>query len=184
LTGPASPPGVWAIPYPAGFIAGESPGQRNFDFTGTLPTRIFIGMWWRTSNPWQAQSVQDKVFYVTDVTGGGHGLYVARNGQAPNNLTITTQTDADNRNLPTVAQTPVSVGVWHRIELYLTWSTTGNGIAKLWLDGVLQIDRADVRWLNGTGFGRLHINPIWGGIGGIKLQNDVLEYDHVYVSAP
>jgi hypothetical protein len=178
---PQSPPKVWQVLYPVGFVAGLSPGQSNFEFSGAPPTRLFIGMWWRTSNPWQYQVVGDKIFYVTDVTGGGSGLFLLQQGDS-HNLTITTQTGVENRTLPTVTQTPMSPGAWHRIELYLTWSTAGEGVVRLWVDGILQVDRNDVNWLNGTGFGRLHINPIWGGVGSTKLQNDFFEYDHVYIS--
>src|SRR5438445_9481960 len=131
-TAPASPPGVWQVLYPIGFVAGNSPGQENYGFATPLPTELFIGMWWRTSNPWQYQSVGDKIFYVTDITDGGRGLFLMQQGGAPHNLMVTTQTGAENRTLATVAQTPITLGVWHRIELYLKWSTTGTGVVRGW----------------------------------------------------
>jgi len=180
-TAPASPPSNWEVLFPIGFVAGNSPGQRNFGFA-PLPTELFIGVWWKPSNPWQYQSVGDKIFYVTDITGGGSGLFFLQQGGAPHNLTVTTQTGAENRNLATVAQTPITLGVWHRIEMYLTWSTTGTGIVRWWVDGILQGNVTDVRWQNGTGFATMHMDPVWGGIGGTKAENDYFWYDHVYLS--
>jgi len=181
-TAPASPPCVWQVLYPIGFVAGNSPGQENYGFATPLPTELFIGMWWRTSNPWQYQSVGDKIFYVTDITDGGRGLFLMQQGGAPHNLMVTTQTGAENRTLATVAQTPITLGVWHRIEMYLKWSTTGTGVVRWWVDGALQGAASDVTWQNGTGFNRLHIDPIWGGVGGTKLESDFFSYDHVYLS--
>lgn len=181
---PVSPTGVWELLFPSGYEAGGAPGERVYTFQTPRPTRIFIGMWWRTSDPWQYQSVGDKLFYVFDEPAGGNsgGLYLLQQGGPPHNLTITTQNGAENRNLPTVAQTPVTVGAWHRIELYLSWSPTGTGVVRLWLDGVLQTDVSNVRWQNGAGFERLSITPVWGGIGGTKQRDDYFYYDHVYVS--
>src|SRR5207245_10483117 len=103
-TAPASPPSNWEVLFPIGFVAGNSPGQRNFGFA-PLPTELFIGVWWKPSNPWQYQSVGDKIFYVTDVP-----------------------------------------------------------------------------WRNGTGVATSHMDPVWGGIGGTKAENDYFWYDHVYLS--
>jgi hypothetical protein len=125
-TAPASPPSVLELDYPIGFVAGNSPGQENFDFAAALPTEIFIGMWWRTSNQ-VAVSVGPRQDLLRR---GYHGWWPrsipVQQGPAPHNLTVTTQTGAENRNLPRVAQTPVSPGVWHRIEMYLRWSTRGR----------------------------------------------------------
>ena len=80
-----------------------------------------------------------------------------------------------------------TVGAWHHLEMVMELNAPGaaNGVLKLWRDGVLLFDYANIEYTsqaNGylQGFNQYSFQPIWGGGGGTKNQTDHLFLDHVY----
>lgn len=81
----------------------------------------------------------------------------------------------------------VAAGVWNHIETYWKLNTVGqsDGIARVWVNGVLVIEYTNVVWRAAPkidGFYAWKWNPTWGGGAATKLQDDVMQMDHVYIS--
>jgi hypothetical protein len=91
----------------------------------------------------------------------------------------------------------LQVGKWYHIEVYGKINTHNSdpaphdGIARIWVNGVLTHDYSPtrgngIRWasaLNPYGFYMLSWVPVWGGdIGQVKNQTDYLDLDHLYIA--
>jgi hypothetical protein len=85
-------------------------------------------------------------------------------------------------------------GVWYKLSWYVKLNTSGsaNGIARAWVNDVLQFEYTDVELRkNGGGaesnwgtrnFWLSNLLPIWGGHGETKDQSDFFYMDHAIVS--
>lgn len=85
-------------------------------------------------------------------------------------------------------------GVWYKLSWYVKLNTSGsaNGIARAWINDVLQFEYTDVELRkNGGGaesnwgtrnFWLSNLLPIWGGHGETKDQSDFFYMDHAIVS--
>ncbi len=85
---------------------------------------------------------------------------------------------------PNVTTTWVNVNEWHRIEFYYRWETTpgssGDGIIRWWVDGVLNGNYTNVHYPSSGGFYQFEYGPT-------KQWVTVEQYmyiDHTYVSVP
>ena len=81
----------------------------------------------------------------------------------------------------------VTAGPWHRIETLYEINTIGqaNGKMKVWVDGILIMDYADVEYINAAypvKFNYWKWNPTWGGTAGTRTRTDYIDIDHVYMS--
>lgn len=187
-TAPLSQPHVLEDVYPSGFSAhGLEPAIDWYDLAGR--TAVFIGMWWKVSDPWQGhESGVNKMLFVWD-SGHSHQLVLAMRGPpgGPYELQPVVQQTLtpDAQYLPqNVSTRPLTVGEWHRVELQLVHGTPGKGVIRWWQDGTLLGEYTHLTFLPG-GWGQLEIAPTWGGNGGTpKKEDDYFRYDHVYVSGP
>jgi hypothetical protein len=85
-------------------------------------------------------------------------------------------------------------GVWYKLSWYVKLNTSGsaNGIARAWINDVLQFEYTDVELRkNGGGaesnwgtrnFWLSNLLPIWGGHGETKDQSDFFYMDHAIIS--
>ena len=102
----------------------------------------------------------------------------------------TTAAQTDGLPDPHAGEIPVVIsrGVWHQYELYIKLPPTsgGNGMLRVWMDGVLAINRTDVSMSfdANNGWVQFRQDPIWGGVDDTKAHEDFLWYDHTYISAP
>jgi len=174
-TAPQSPPLVAQYTYPIGWPAGSGPGSILYDLSVDTKTAYF-GFWWKCSNPWQTQTVGNKILFIKSANGTNQQfVWMDNNGH----MAITTEYSTDNRNF--VGSTVVTCGVWHRIEWYGNYST---GQMMLWLDGALQITSSGVVFPPDAGFHEFDFNPTWGGTGGTKTETDYFWFDHAHLSKP
>ncbi len=188
-----SPPNVMMISYPKGFTGGVAPATMWYNFTGPWPTELYIGVWLKVSNPWQGHS--SGVNKIGFVTSGGTQHYalmpVLHGSAAPYYLDQQiAETNAPENPAyggwlsQNVANPPFTLGVWHRVEMYLKYGTTStsyNGIMKQWLDGTLVMSYSDINYAD-DGIDGWKIDPTWGGTGDTKTENDYYEIDHVHTS--
>ena len=82
---------------------------------------------------------------------------------------------------PNVNNVHVTLGVWHKVELYFKQSGS-TVVVRWWMDDTLLGDYTGVPF-SGT-LQELQIAPTWGGIGDTKTENDYYRFDHFYVSRP
>lgn len=168
-----SPQNVVEFAYPTGFPGGGwAPGA---EWT-TLPSvsRVYAGVWWKASDPWQgAGSV---IEYLNSAAGN---LSVATYRETDGSYRLYVHGPADYYPNQTPA-TPVSLGMWHRIELLVDDADPAHARVAWWLDGQLVGNYIDLQWPSAQ-FTYYRLEPDWGDASS-KTENDFLRYDHVYVS--
>ena len=181
---PASPPSVLQYSYPAGF-SDAGPGAAEH----LLPSvrEVFVGIWWKVSDPWQGHPSNVNKIQILFPNEGGD-LYMVMYGEPGGPYEIRVIPQFRNMDpywmLPNVGHVPVTLGQWHRIEWLVRYNTSSdppNGVVRWWLDGVLIGDHTDVRFPDSP-LVAYKISAIWGGIGGRKAESDYYWYDDVHLS--
>jgi hypothetical protein len=183
---PFSPPDVLEILYPIGFGGGQAPGTMQLTFPQAVHS-VYVGIWWKSSNPWQGQDANvNKIQYI--FSQGTGSMFMALYGQpgGPFELRVFPQFSTSDLNwlTPNVSNVAVSMGDWHRIEWLVTQGPTQSppsGIVQWWLDGKLIGSYNNVS-LPPDLFAYYKVAPVWGGVGDVKTELDFFEYDHVHVS--
>ena len=187
---PRSPSYVAEFRYPIGFQAGSAPGTL-FHPISPAKKEVFVGIWWKPSDPWQGHpSNVNKIMFL--FPHGGGDMYLTMYGPpgGPYRLRSIPQFPglASDWRLSNVDSTPVALGAWHRVEWYIKYATLplgSDGVVKWWLDGVLQGEHHDLQTPADTGFETLKLSPTWGGAEQVsKTEEDFFWFDHVYMSAP
>ncbi len=190
---PRSPSYVLRILFPNGFAGGAAPVTIWYNLPGVRRTELYIGFWLKVSSPWQGHS--SGINKVAFVTSGGTQHYalmpVLHGSAAPYYLEQQIAETGAPENpayggwlTQNVANPPFTLGVWHRVEMYLkygTSSTSNNGIMKQWLDGVLVMNYSDINYAD-NGIDGWKLNPTWGGVGDTKTEDDFYDFDHVHTS--
>jgi hypothetical protein len=144
---------------------------------------------WKASSPWQGHSSYvNKIYFLQSRNSSCGNLYVAMYGPngGPYELRVAPEWGNWNWLTSNVTNVPVTLGAWHKIELYFKYNTAGtsNGIVRWWMDGTLMGNYTNLSFHPSGCFGELQLNPTWGGIGDTKNQTDYYWYDHAHVSVP
>jgi len=117
---------------------------------------------------------------ISDAVGGGFTSWSRQVASVAGSRTV--------RSPATLTAAVLSRGVWHRIEVYamLPPASGGDGTVRVWVDGTLTINRADVPMSFGSqkGWVQLHHDAIWGGVGDTKQHDDYVWLDQTYISGP
>jgi hypothetical protein len=207
---PFSPPIVLEHVYPPGFKGGYEPAVDWYP----LPDAgsVFVGFWWRASNPWQPHTVVNKLTFIMQseppssgptsntilaladspfnpATNAAAGPWVVRValefGASNGHLPNSNGDDPGSRNLFGNSGPLIRQGDgWHRIELLVMKSTTATS-----RDGVVRW------WVDGQlagdyatvnfdqrRFVEFQFAPTWGGIGQVKRQPDYFRFGPVRLS--
>jgi len=185
---PLSPPNVGQWSYPVGYAGGSAPGTMYYGHPAVK--EVYAGFWWEPSNPWQGHSSEanDIAFWLTQ----SQGIFVMRmlgSGSGPYQTATSFEGSGTSTNYDenVGSSSPLALGQWHRVEFYVKYATTatsGDGIVKWWLDGVLLGSYTTVQTPNDAGFIEFQFSPFWGGTGGTKSEQDYYWYDHVHLSHP
>ena len=178
-TAPFSPTGVLQYLYPVGFTGGTGPAAEWHGLPGL--SQVFVGMWWKVSNPWQGHASNvNKIAFL--FPGSGGDMYIAMYGTpgGPYELKVIPQFPGLPSNWlePNVAHVPVQLGTWHRIEWFINYN---GGVVQWWLDGQLVGSYTGVPFPSGA-MTEFKMSSTWGGIGGSKSEDDYYWFDHVHVS--
>jgi hypothetical protein len=196
---PGSPDSVAQFAWVTGDSGGIGPGALLHDM-GTNGREFYIGLWWKPSNPWQGHpSGVNQLLNITSDSGmmtfvmrqqedSSFQLWSALQFPGVSNTHLSNgQGETGSQNLWGLAAPPeIELGAWHRIEIYVkmsTNSTTQDGVLKWWMDGTQIGNYTTVKFQNPQ-FVEFNLNPIWGGVDGVKLQNDKFWYDHIRISSP
>lgn len=196
--------GMLQYKQPIGMLGGggggtPGPGSADFAFGGTvLPTEVFVGAWVKVGSPYTPPpSTGQKLWYIQDAVGAGGwagSMWLEFWGtpgaalveERPHVVLINQMSATSDLYAPNVTSTELKVGVWHQYEMYFkqpTTATSFDGVVKVWIDGVLNISKADVPGLfyGGRGFDSVHQNMQWGG-GGIMMQDQYIWATHNRIS--
>lgn len=182
-TAPGSPPGVLQIDFPVGFVGGSAPGTESIDFPATR--EVYVGIWWMASDPWQGHvSNSNKIEYLFTPENGSMAMIMYGPPSGPYELRVFPDWHGAWLT-PNVANVPVTLGRWHRIEWLVVYGPTDDppsGIVRWWMDGVLLGDYSNVR-LSTEPLFEYKLAPVWGGAEPVvKTENDFFRYDHVRIA--
>lgn len=198
---PLSASSVEQMTYQIGFSGGGGPN--NIFYPLPHPREVYIGYWWKPSNPWQGHNSEvNKINFLfgSDMTwawvmdmfgppGGPYGYIMTNSSSVVDNTHITGAfgSGIGSRNFsPNVAGVPATLGTWHRIEQYIKMSSTTtsrDGIVRWWVDGRLLGNYTNVN-TDQSPLGEFQFAPTWGGVGDVKTETDYFWYDHVHLSLP
>ena len=173
---PLSASQVYDFVYPQGMIEGEAPAAVYYPLTAD---EVYAGFWWKPSSPFDPGPNGNKIAFIFNGggDGGGQQFIILKPDLL---LHVLPEYPGDYRwRTPNVNATPVTLGVWHRVEWY---TNRLNGTLRWWLDGVLQGSHTDVT--PRVRFDMFQFNPTWGGNSGArKRQTDHYWFDHVRLRA-
>jgi hypothetical protein len=186
LSAPFSPPSVLHLEFPIGFPGGSAPGTMLKSLGGVR--QVYIGIWWRTSNPWQGHNSNvNKIQYLFTGESGSMfmGMYGSPGGPYELRVFPQFQTSDGQWLTPNVDNVPVTPGVWHRIEWLVSYNAVlpGSGLCRWWMDGHLIGDYRNVTY-PAEPLSEYKVAPVWGGVGDLKSELDYFHYDHIRVSVP
>lgn len=187
---PLTPPNVGQFSYPVGFQAGTAPAAMAL--VSGQNKEVFVGAWWKPSSPWQDPDGSNTVI-LSLATGDGSSQDVylelsATGATPPHRLDVLTQYPGLNavRLSPNTNTTDVSLGSWHRLEIYLKYSatpTSNDGIIRWWLDGILQGDYANQNMPADGGVAGYWVQPSRIG-SSTSTEQDYFWYDQIHVGIP
>jgi hypothetical protein len=184
-TAPLSPSSILEYIYPIGFVDGSAPATQYYPVN---TKELFIGMWWKPSNPWQGNnSFVNKIQFLQVLHSSIYMTMYGANGGSYELRTNAQWPELGSQWLvPNVNSGVVSLGQWHRLEWYLKYDSSygaRDGIIRWWLDGVLVGNYTNVPFPNDAGFVEYQISPTWGGnTGQAKTERDYYRFDHSYLS--
>ena len=174
--------------YPAGFQSGYAPGVAYLDIPAPTPESYF-GFWWKPSSRWQSHpsGVNKIALLFPSTSGAGTIVMMMFHDGGTYTIQVEPTFESDSRRLaPNRTATPVVLGAWHQIEWYVRYSSnpsSGDGVVRWWVDGVLQGEYTDLQMPPDAGFTQYTIRPVWGGaVGDAKVQTDSFSYGRVHIS--
>lgn len=166
---------------------------------------LFVGFWWKPSNPfpgWDIGSVNKFAMFRNEsgghiymemesnngVRGGPYHVFLAlgyccvQNSHLGNGWGDTVGV----WNLyPNRGSFNVTLGAWHRVELYFRKSSTASsrdGILRWWVNGSLIGDYTQMNYP--SGFADVGLTSIWDAPHDLGTTAEYHWYDHVRVSVP
>jgi hypothetical protein len=190
-----SGPDVLQFHYPPGFPSGSDPAMLECPLAARLP-ELYLGFWWKPSDPFQSDaSGVNKIAFLWTATIGSYGSDLLYFDLSPNpwriramdNLAVGGGPAAGQRREPNVHTTVVTLGKWHRVEIYVKYSTRANADGSLswWVDGELNGHYTNLKMAQDGGFDRIQFAPTYGGNTlDTKRENDYYWIDHVRLSHP
>ena len=149
---------------------------------------VFIGMWWKPSNPWQgdASNVNKIQFLQVLHSSVFMAMYGPKGGPYELRSDVQWPEQGTAWLTPNVNSGVVTLGQWHRLEWYLKYESSygaGDGIVRWWMDGVLIGNYTNIKYPYDNGFVEYQISPTWGGnTGDTKREQDFYRFDHSYLS--
>jgi hypothetical protein len=144
---------------------------------------MFVGYYVQVNSAWQGHnSGINKMVYLDDGGSTFSAMWYEMfgSGASPLGLYVVNQSGGSPAGIHENV-TPVNFtrGVWHKVEIYQKQGLPG--IVRVWVDGILAIDRSDV-FTRDAAIGMVTISGIWGGVGDSKTQFDYMRFDHIRIS--
>ena len=176
------------IDYPPGHAGG---GGTELRYDIASPDRrheIYVGYYVQVNPQWQGhESAINKMIYLHD---GGTSQFAAMwyemfgAGGSSLDLYVVNQSGSGPAGIrENVKEVTFTRGQWHLVEIYQKQGASQKGIVRVWVDGVLAIDRSDVD-TRSTPIDNITISGIWGGVGDRKKQADYMRFDRIRISKP
>ena len=175
------------IDFPAGHTGGGGTELRYDIPSAQRRNEIYVGYYVQVNSQWQGHnSGINKMVYLHDGGSQFAAMWyeIFGSGSNPLDLYVVNQSGGSPSGMrENVNQITFTRGQWHRVEIYQRQGASNNGIIRVWVDGVLAIDRADVN-TRSTPVDNITISGIWGGVGDTKNQADYMRFDRIRISRP
>ena len=203
VTAPHSPPSImrWEYDTSTGFGGGEINLPLNVN-------EVWIGYWFKLSSVFQGTANNSNKFTFGFDGFSGNGYWTKAVGPQGSGAGVNggpffmqfhlqgTDASIDNCHVPGGfgecfnrawnGGTQITLGVWHRVELYYKHSTSTpcsgsncNGVSKLWYDGQLELDLSQLDTPSGL-IQDLFFTPTWTSPPD-RQTADQISFDHVRV---
>jgi hypothetical protein len=177
-----------------------STGGSDSAFQFSAKDDLYVGFYWKPSNPFTGWAQGQNKIALLQSPAGGH-VYILMNGaQNSGSFSLGAQLDygdVDNGHLPNSdgdspgarniypgeGNSKVTLGEWHRVEIYMKKSTKPsdqNGVFQMWVNGSRIINHTKVNYP--SGFTMVWMTQIWDS--GIPLTGgaEYHWYDHTRIS--
>ena len=172
------------IDYPAGHVGGGGTELR-FDIPpASRKNEVYVGFYVQVNSQWQGHSSGiNKMVYLHDGGASFSAMWYEMfgSGSNPLDLSVVNQSGSGGEFHENVNQVTFNRGQWHKVEIYQKQGSPG--IVRVWVDGVLAIDRSDITTKT-TPVDNVTISGTWGGVGDTKNQADYMRFDRIRISAP
>lgn len=170
---------------------------------------IFFAMAWKSSDPFHGypNGANKILFFITNSPGSGGtwglhylgadpndrfiNVFVQSGRQDVNNCHVSNFLGQCDLNIggfvPNVDKSPITPGVWHKVEVYFRLGKTTSSrdcIIKVWVDNKLKTQTLDANCPTDWPFNGLMTNHTWDGqyAGNPTMDNHF--FDHIYISEP
>ena len=169
------------ILYAAGHVGGGG-AEARFEI-GSQPHELFVGYWVQVNPTWQGHtSAINKMVFLQDSDPSFSAMWYEMfgAGSEPLGLFVVNQSGPNQPGYhENVTPVDFTRGQWHKVEIYQKQGSPG--IVRVWVDGVLAIDRSDVITRNAP-LSAVAISGIWGGVGDSKAHADYMRFDRIHIS--
>ena len=191
-TAPQSPSNVLRQTYAAGFAGGSGGSAAGISTLAHDELYVCLSVKWDAN--WEPHPTgTNKLLFATidDFSGGGDPVFINMNTQAAEpRLIVYLQGTDIGRVLERVTEANIVYGQYHTVELYLKMNTAhdaSDGVAQMWVDGVLSTDRNDVRFYSDIAsagkWNTVKLDQTWGGSGGTVVSDFHLDHDEIFIGA-
>jgi hypothetical protein len=175
------------IDYPAGHAGGGGTELRYDIARQDRRNEIYVGYYVQVNPQWQGhESAINKMIYLHD---GGSSEFSAMwyemfgAGDGSLDLYVVNQSGRGPAGIRPAHSVAFTRGQWHQVEIYQKQGAAQDGVVRVWVDGVLAIDRSDVD-TRSTPIDNITISGIWGGVGDSKQHADYMRFDRIRISKP
>jgi len=178
--------------HPRGLSGGGSgTAEANFDIpSSTRGQELYVGVWVRVNPEWDGHSSGINKFLWVAPGGSVQPLWLEMYGQNSNPLRLYVVDQlpggCGGGVNPNVTTSNFVRGKWHKVEMYLKFgrSTSERTTLKVWIDGVLNIDRSDLCTPSSAekAIAMVRLSPIWGGVGDSKGSDDYMQWGPIRIS--
>jgi hypothetical protein len=178
---------VLEIGFNAGHVGGGGTELRYDIPAAQRANEVFVGYYVKVNPQWQGHgSAINKMVYLHDGGSSFSAMWYEMfgSGSDPLGLYVVNQSGGSPAGMhENVNAVNFQRGAWHKVEIYQKQGASNNGIVRVWVNGVLAIDRSDVN-TRSTPIDNVTISGIWGGVGDSKNQADYMRFDRIRISRP
>jgi hypothetical protein len=175
------------IDFPQGHVGGGGTELRYDIASANRRNEIYAGYYVQVNSQWQGhESGINKMLYLHDGGAGFAAMWYEMFGVGSDalDLYVVNQSGSGPAGFhENVNQIAFTRGQWHKVEIYQKQGDANNGIVRVWVNGVLAINRSDVD-TRSTPIDNVTISAIWGGIDDSKNQADYMRFDRIRISRP
>jgi hypothetical protein len=172
--------------YPGGLYGGVAPDIAGKSFAQT--NEVWIQYWFKYSSNWRWNTNMNKQIYVLTGAQGSTDVnfFIGAKTQYGDTMNFSTQHQSGGNQTFRSSGWDLTKDVWHKVVLHVSMNTAGvqDGIAQMWVDGVLRINQSDVLYRKAgqsTGFSQFQMTPVYGGGQETIPTEQYMWFDHVIV---